>query len=56
MWMQRRKRNLPTTTATLKYDYAPQANELALMTNVLIYVSMSSSKTLFLENVLVLQP
>ena len=33
-------------TATLKYDNVPQANELALMTNVVVYVSMSSSKAL----------
>ena len=33
-------------TATLKYDYALQANELALMTNVLGYVSALSSKAL----------
>ena len=33
-------------TTTLKYDYAPQANELALMTNVLVYISTSSSKAL----------
>ena len=31
----------------LKYDYAPQANELALMTNILVYVSMLSNKVLF---------
>ena len=40
-------------TATLKYDYAPQANELALMTNILGYVSVLSSKALSLENILV---
>ena len=34
------------TTATLNYDYAPQANKLALMTNVLGYVSALSSKGL----------
>ena len=36
-------------TATQKYDYAPQANELALMTNVLVYISKPSSKALYLE-------
>ena len=36
-------------TTTLKYDYAPQANELALMTNVLVYISTSSGKASFLE-------
>ena len=36
-------------TATLKYDYAPQANKLALITNVLVNVSTSSSKALSLE-------
>ena len=41
--------------ATLKYDYALQANELALMTNVLVYVSTSSSKSCLRKNVLVLK-
>ena len=27
-------------TATLKYDYSLQANELVLMTNIVVYVSM----------------
>ena len=33
-------------SATLKYDYALQANELALMTNILGYVFALSSKAL----------
>ena len=42
-------------TATLKYDYAPQANKLALITNVVVYVSTSSSKSCLRKNVLVLK-
>jgi hypothetical protein len=34
-------------TATLKYDYASQSNKLALMTNILGYVSMLSNTVLF---------
>ena len=42
-------------TATLKYDYAPQANELALTTSILGYISTSSDKASFPKNVLVLK-
>ena len=44
--MQRRGVNNQRQLQLLKYDNALQANELALMTNVLVYVSMSSSKAL----------
>ena len=42
-------------TTTLKYDYAPQANEVTLMTNILVYLSQSSSKASSSKNILVLK-
>jgi hypothetical protein len=40
--MQRRNVNNQRQPQRLKYDYASQANELALMANVLGYVPMLS--------------
>ena len=54
--MQRRDVINQRQPQLLKYVYASHANELALMTNVLGYVSALSSKASFPENILVLQP
>ena len=48
MWMQHRDVINQQQSQLLKCDYASQANELALVTNVLGYVSMLSNKALFL--------
>ena len=48
-WMQHRDVNNQRRSQLLKYDYASQANELTLMTNLLGYVSTLSSKASFLE-------
>ena len=45
--MQRRDVINQQQSQLLKDDYASQANELALIANVLAYVSMLSNKTLF---------
>ena len=43
MWMQRKDVNNQQQSQPLKYDYASQANELALTTNVLDHVSKLSN-------------
>jgi hypothetical protein len=45
--MQRKDVNNQRQLQFVSYDYASQANELALMTNVLGYVSMLANKALF---------
>ena len=47
MWMQHRDVINQQQSQLLKCDYASQANEIALITNMLGYVSMLPNKAMF---------
>ena len=53
--MQRRDVNNQRQSQLLKYDYASQANELALTINVLGHVSKLSNSVLIFHKVLVIK-